>query len=442
MIPLLCVAAFLCGLLVADPPAALAGTCGAPNALQDCSGNCTSLNACLHCCTRAHASVSTCRTECSAVVNAGRPQSAPSTATDRPQVSRQPSRPARPAPRLPRRPRSAQPPPAGPTIDPGRFSASCHLEQARDRVVVSLEVTNDTGVDLRTVTAHQPFVQLEAGTNLSLGKVSSPRSYVVIPEGSAVSFRWQGRLSAAGAAGISASASAVGPNGEPIDTPLADCGTVGQSRPNPPLPPATSEATPPTETTAGEPAVVAFVRSKWSASRHADTYGPPQGNTFCARCHSPLQADAGATETNNATIPEAQWEGVTCSVCHPSAAQRAAWGSPIAKYDVATGTYESVPLADADELCTHCHTGGFATGFQGYGRVMHEAGVRCIDCHMAVIPADDPNVGQQPAHDFKVAANLPYSCGTFPGGCHARRPETWARRILTLGPLHAPEQGR
>jgi hypothetical protein len=268
----------------------------------------------------------------------------------------------------------------------------------------------------------------------------------VILRGSTVTFEWQGRLSASGAVGISASASAVAPNGQSIDTPLVDCGTVGGSQPNPPVQPTPTEpppqATPTPETTTGEPAYVAFVRSKWSESRHADTYGPAQGNTFCARCHSPLQADAGASETRTTAIPEAQWQDVTCSVCHPSAGQRAAWGSPIAKYDVATKTYESVPLADADELCTHCHTGEFTTGFQGYGSVMHDAGVRCIDCHMAVIPADDPNVGQWPAHDFKVAANLPYSCGTYPGGCHSRRPETWARRILTLGPLHAPVQGR
>ena len=446
MNPLLSVAAFLCGLLVADIPAALAGTCSAPDALLDCSANCTSLNACLHCCTRAHASGSTCRSECSAVVSAGRPVNAPRPTADRPQVTRHPSRPTRPAPRAPRRPRPAQQPPTEPTIDPSRFSASCHLDQARDRVVVSLEVKNDTGADLRTVIAHELLVQVEAGTTLSLGKGASPRSYVVILAGSTVSFQWQGRLRSTGGVGISASASAVAPNGAPIDTPQVDCGTIGQSQPNPPAPPTPAdtppEAVPPTDTTTGESAAVAFVRSKWSESRHADTYGPAQGNTFCAQCHSPLQADASTSETRNAAIREAQWQDVTCSVCHPSAAQRAASGSPIAKYDVATKTYESVPLADADELCTHCHTEEHAPGFQGFGTVMHDAGVRCIDCHMAVIPADDPNVGRWPAHDFKVAANLPYSCGTYPGGCHSRRPETWARSILTLGPLHAPAQGR
>jgi len=445
VIPLFSVAAFLCGLLLADVPAALAGTCSAPDALLDCSANCTSLNACLHCCTRAHASGSTCRSECSTVGGAGRPANAPRPAADPPQVTRQPSRPTRPAPLSPRRPRPAQRPPTETTIDPSRFSASCHLDQARDRLVVSLEVKNDTGADLRTVIANQPLVQVEAGARLSLGQVSSPRSYGVILGGSSVSFQWQGRLSPTGAVGISASASAVAPNGQPIDTALVDCGTVGQSQPNPPVQPTPTEpppqATPPPQTTTDESAVVAFVSSKWSESRHADTYGPAQGNTFCARCHSPLQADAGATERDNAVIPESRWQGVTCSACHPSAAQKTAWGSPIATYDVGTGTYASVPLGDADQLCTHCHTDEHAPGFQTYGVVMHQAGVRCIDCHMAKIPADAPNVGQRAAHDFKVAANLPYSCGTYPGGCHARRPETWARRILALSPIHAPQQG-
>ncbi len=108
---------------------------------------------------------------------------------------------------------------------------------------------------------------------------------------------------------------------------------------------------------------------------------------------------------------------------------------------MATRTHSPVPLGDADVLCTQCHTGDFAPGFQGYGDYMHYAGVRCIDCHMAKIPSGDPAIGERAAHNFKVAANLPYSCGTVPGGCHARRPMSWAVRILELGPMHTRGQG-
>ncbi len=298
-------------------------------------------------------------------------------------------------------------------------------------------------MDLTNVVAQSPLVQVEAGTKFSLGKAPSPRSYAVLLAGSTVIFRWQGRLSSSGAVGISASASAVAPSGATIDTPLVDCGTIGASQPNPPATQEPTDATPEATQCGGchSSPHMAFVANKWKESAHASSYGPAQGNTYCATCHSPLQANAGATRTSNATIPEAQWQGVTCSVCHPPGAQRAEWNTPIATYDVTTRAYEPVPLWDADELCTHCHSEDHAPGFQGYGRVMYDAGVRCIDCHMAKIPADDPNVGQRAAHDFKVAANLPYSCGTYPGGCHMRRPEAWAARILVLGPLHAPPKG-
>jgi hypothetical protein len=57
--------------------------------------------------------------------------------------------------------------------------------------------------------------------------------------------------------------------------------------------------------------------------------------------------------------------------------------------------------------------------------LMYVAGVRCIDCHMApygIIPATEGT--EHPVkklfHDFKVAANLPYSCGVSGSmvGCH------------------------
>jgi hypothetical protein len=418
-------------LVVAETPAAFAGTCGVPSTALDCVSDCTSSHACLLCCASTGVSTATCRTACSSVRAA--------TPTPRVITNPQRPRPTRAVRVRPSRPQHPQHPTAGPAVDPTRLLASCHMEQSLDRVVVSLEVTNNTGGTLTNLVATNPLVQIEAGTAFTLANRSSPRAYAAIPQGTTLTFQWQGRLRSSGAVGVAAAASAVAPNGALVDTPQADCGTLGGSSPDPTTPGTSIEAA--QCANCHEAPHMAFVANKWLTGAHASTYGAAQGNTYCARCHAPLQATAVATTASNRPIAPALWQAVTCSVCHPPDAQQTEWQTPIALYDVATRTYAPVAIADADVLCTHCHTGEFAPGFQGYGAYMHYSGVRCIDCHMAKIPAADAAIGRRAAHDFKVATNLPYSCGTFPGGCHARRSEAWATRILELGPMHMPGQG-
>jgi hypothetical protein len=52
---------------------------------------------------------------------------------------------------------------------------------------------------------------------------------------------------------------------------------------------------------------------------------------------------------------------------------------------------------------------------------MVEAGVRCMDCHMAVYDKIPGTEVDKRFHDFKVAKNLPYSCGAEGSvlGCHS-----------------------
>ncbi len=416
MHPLSSAVVVLCGLLVSAVPAAFAGTCAMPDERLDCTRTCGSLNECLHCCTRTGGAPSSCKAECLVL----------------------PAIPVRRPPRLTRPPRPTRPPrvvPTPPSIDLGRFTATCRLEEIPDGLIVHLRVDNGTGGDLRSLTPHQPFVQLEAGTKFVLGKVSNPRSHPVLAAGGSATFQWQGRMSSSGAVGISAGVSAVTANGQFIDTPQVDCGAFAPEQPTAPPLATPTAAISDAARCAGchTRPVEAFIASKWSESDHA-SYRAIAANASCVPCHSPLQT--GVAGASNATIAQSQWQGVTCSACHASKAQRTEWGTPIAKYDAATGSYQPVPLWDADELCKNCHTGKYAQTFTGYGLVMHEAAVRCIDCHMAKIPGDDPSIGQVAAHDFKVEANLPYSCGTVPGGCHVRRPEVWARRIMGLGPMH------
>ncbi len=175
----------------------------------------------------------------------------------------------------------------------------------------------------------------------------------------------------------------------------------------------------------------------WYLSEHANSYSDNNGNTYCAKCHSPFQADPDATHGSNDPVPSEYWEAVTCSSCHPPHDLRVAWGTPIGNYDIQEGDW--FPVYDANALCTYCHTGArHEKDFQGYGDVMyHKKGVRCIDCHMAEVPNDlDPPDRYTRTHDFKVATNVPYSCGTVEGGCHANHKEEWAIKQIHKEKMH------
>ena len=426
-------ATLLCVLVLGSTAPGLADTCSDAGANSKCGIACTSWDTCLRCCAATTRSVSDCRTECASLLVPHRPRSLPHADRVARPAHRVPTRPTRPTQRSPHRPRPT-PRPAETPSAPAHLSASCRSEQQANRVTVTLDIINDSTVTVTGVVPHSPVLQLEAETQFTLRDRPSPSSYPILRAGDAASFSWLGRLSS-GAVGISASAAASDPNGASVDTAQVDCGTLGRSVPTP-GPDQPSEAA--QCGACHSSSAMAFVAGKWLSSGHASTFVVGSDNVTCATCHAPLQAAAA----RGPSIPETQWQGVTCSACHPPEAQMSEWHTPIATYDVATKTYQAVALWDADVLCTQCHTGEHAPNFEGYGLVMHYAGVRCIDCHMAKIPTDDPTAERRAAHDFKVAANLPYSCGTYPGGCHARRPESWAARILTLGPMHAAPQGQ
>ncbi len=183
--------------------------------------------------------------------------------------------------------------------------------------------------------------------------------------------------------------------------------------------------------------VMPFVVGKWLESNHADSYHGSNGNTYCAKCHSPFQANPLATHDDNMPVPLEEWEAVTCSACHPPHDLRVEWGTPIGIYDVATGEHSPVYLDDANMLCEYCHTDRHEKDFQGYGQEMFEhKDVRCIDCHMAEIPVDDEGVSYRAAHNFEVAANLPWSCGTYAGGCHESHTEEWAAKQIAKEKIH------
>ncbi|HEY9158722.1 hypothetical protein [Candidatus Binatus sp.] len=168
-------------------------------------------------------------------------------------------------------------------------------------------------------------------------------------------------------------------------------------------------------------------------------------NTFCASCHSPLQASttvpgmfALGAVTNPVTV--SSFTGVWCSSCHPSSSLGTAI---LAKYPTAesggvtaTLTRGANPALAASwmpilpgfapdgikyesHFCLTCHEQDpHNAASNGVFQAMYAAGVSCIDCHMAPFnlyagsashPISPPLVER--FHDWKVAENLPYSCG-------------------------------
>lgn len=156
----------------------------------------------------------------------------------------------------------------------------------------------------------------------------------------------------------------------------------------------------------------------WRSSLHAQSNYVSTQNTNCAKCHSPLQAKADAVFSPGKAepIPDGKVEGVTCAACHPSHTAAVTLGRRLGIYkfgmDRATAeAYDVIHEGDEDRLCLNCHEKRHNEGNPAFD-IMYTAGVRCIDCHMAVYGPMQANPAiEKRFHDFKVAKNLPYSCG-------------------------------
>jgi hypothetical protein len=169
----------------------------------------------------------------------------------------------------------------------------------------------------------------------------------------------------------------------------------------------------------------ALTGNGWRASAHAQTnYGSTQ-NTYCGKCHSPLQAKPEAqfvkgkfVDTNQ--IEAGKVEGVTCAVCHPPKGLVPAIGRRLTFYKIGMDktkveAYEKVEVGREDELCLQCHVTRHNEDNPAFKK-MYDVGVRCMDCHMApydIIPQTKGTAHEveKRFHDFKVAKNLPHSCG-------------------------------
>jgi formate-dependent nitrite reductase cytochrome c552 subunit len=201
------------------------------------------------------------------------------------------------------------------------------------------------------------------------------------------------------------------------------------------------DGTPPGDTTAADycgschfnPTMKEVV-DEWKTSNHANSFHGYNGNTYCASCHSPFQADPGATHSDNDPVPIEEWEGVTCGACHPPHDLRVEWGTPIGNYDVDAGEWVPVYEEDADDLCEFCHTGSrHEKEFQGFGTVMHKK-INCIDCHMPDV-SSTTRPEKHRTHEFPIpdADNVEETCGLDNDDCHPNHKEDWAVKQIEKG---------
>lgn len=175
--------------------------------------------------------------------------------------------------------------------------------------------------------------------------------------------------------------------------------------------------------------VFSFTGNGWFASKHAySNYGINE-NTYCAKCHSPLQAKVASEFvngflSNTALIPKGQFESVTCASCHPSRTSAIALGRRLGIYQFEQDkskpeAYKVIQHGEEDSLCLNCHVTRHNESNPGFKR-MYDAGVLCQDCHLAPYGKVLNSEVEKRFHDFKVASNLPFSCGAAGSmtGCH------------------------
>jgi hypothetical protein len=160
-----------------------------------------------------------------------------------------------------------------------------------------------------------------------------------------------------------------------------------------------------------------FTGNGWRASAHSQSNYKSTQNTYCAKCHSPLQAKAEAEFKmgKSERIPDGKVEGVTCAACHPNHNAAVVLGRRLGIYKFEMDktkpeAYDVIHHGDEDRLCLNCHNKRHNEENPAF-ELMYVAGVRCIDCHMAPYGTILGTEIEKRFHDFKVAKNLPYSCG-------------------------------
>lgn len=136
----------------------------------------------------------------------------------------------------------------------------------------------------------------------------------------------------------------------------------------------------------------------WKAGPHAAGYDLGKGpNTYCARCHSPMNWDPAAQidpppncvsckfpqeedvriAEGNPLIPESNWQGVSCGVCHPQGIETT--DIELGWFNKVTGYTEAV--TSTTDLCEKCHHNTDTLRYQVDLGIQTHIDFTCTDCH-------------------------------------------------------------
>lgn len=199
----------------------------------------------------------------------------------------------------------------------------------------------------------------------------------------------------------------------------------------------------------------------WKQSDHAVTYKTNVGNTYCAKCHSPLEHVAGATFATREPVAEEVWQGVTCYTCHsPRKVENGivytyrlgnyipGSGDPVtATVNELDNMYKWVNKTNRDEvnaMCITCHNSSARnhlevpfdnkTGSRHWSGTGKFAEITCVTCHM---PNREWTAEKDGAtlksvfkgHSMKAGPNACLQC-------HTNRTSSWAQRNIDKGMPH------
>jgi hypothetical protein len=162
-----------------------------------------------------------------------------------------------------------------------------------------------------------------------------------------------------------------------------------------------------------DPSLQAAYWRSWESSAHANTFALEKGpNTYCSKCHSPLNWDRSATiddppqcvsckfpfeeeprvAAGNPLVPEEEWKDIGCENCHRMedgiASPEPAW------LDMQTNFYETVD--SSSELCEECHLDNETLRHARHLGDGPHGEFACTECHDAHTLAASCNNG--PCH--------------------------------------------
>lgn len=178
----------------------------------------------------------------------------------------------------------------------------------------------------------------------------------------------------------------------------------------------------------------------WLASIHARSQShDDRVDTACAWCHAPVAEGANRNREEAKPIPKGTWQGVTCGACHPGSVEGSKRVSLISNYIPGTDPADPENYIFRDRKdgkamnaqCRFCHHESHDLLIEAKQKMMDLGDLRCIDCHMAAYAVTDQHIERY--HNFKVKANLPYSCSGGLGramSCHDDVSRDWFEEKL------------